>query len=63
MMGFDLLGGFMFIFGAVIDPKALKRYGKRFFVMDKKRLVFFALRDRGVSAAREIDAARRSRRS
>jgi hypothetical protein len=46
-----------------IDRKALRRYGKRVFVMDKKRLVFFALRDRGIKAARDIDAHRRARRA
>jgi L-alanine-DL-glutamate epimerase-like enolase superfamily enzyme len=49
--------------GIEIDRKALRRYGKRVFVMDRKRLVFFALRDRGIKAAKEIDAHRRARRS
>ncbi len=48
--------------GVRVDERALRRYGTRFFVMDKKRLVFFALRDRGLKAAREIDAARKKRR-
>lgn len=47
--------------GFEVDPRALRKHAKRFFVMDRKRLVFFALRDRGVGAAREIDAARRAR--
>ena len=47
--------------GFAIDWRALRRFGRRFFVMDRKRLVWFALRDRGVAAAREIDAARRKR--
>jgi L-alanine-DL-glutamate epimerase-like enolase superfamily enzyme len=47
--------------GFTIDKRALRRYGKRFFVMDRKRLVFFALRDRGMKAAREMDAAKRAR--
>jgi L-alanine-DL-glutamate epimerase-like enolase superfamily enzyme len=47
--------------GFDIDARALRRYGKRYFVMDRKRLIWFALRDRGVAAAREIDAARRKR--
>jgi len=29
--------------------------------MDRKRLVWFALRDRGIKAAKEIDAAKRAR--
>ncbi|MCP3980591.1 MAG: mandelate racemase/muconate lactonizing enzyme family protein [bacterium] len=49
--------------GFEIDRAALRRYGKRVFIMDKKRLVGFALRDRGFKAAREIDAHRRARRS
>jgi L-alanine-DL-glutamate epimerase-like enolase superfamily enzyme len=48
--------------GFEVDWRALRRYGKRFFVMDRKRLVFFALRDRGLRVAREIDARRRERR-
>lgn len=47
--------------GVTIDRGALRRHGKRFFVMDRKRLVFFALRDRGLKAARQIDAAKRAR--
>ncbi|MFN2525289.1 MAG: mandelate racemase/muconate lactonizing enzyme family protein [Actinomycetota bacterium] len=47
--------------GFEIDRRALRKYGKRFFVMDRKRLIYFALRDRGVKAAREIDSARRKR--
>jgi D-galactarolactone cycloisomerase len=49
--------------GIEIDRKALKKHGKRFFVMDRKRLVWFALRDRGIKASREIDSAKRSRES
>ncbi len=47
--------------GFEIDRKALKKHGKRFFVMDRKRLVFFALRDRGLKASKEIDAAKKQR--
>lgn len=49
--------------GFDIDWRALRRYGRRFFVMDKKRLLWFALRDRGLKAAREIDRARRERKA
>jgi L-alanine-DL-glutamate epimerase-like enolase superfamily enzyme len=49
--------------GIEIDRKALRKHGKRFFTMDKKRLVLFALRDRGIKAAREMDAAKRARKS
>ncbi len=47
--------------GIDIDPAALRRYGKRIFVMDKLRLVMFSLRDRGLKVAREIDARRKER--
>jgi L-alanine-DL-glutamate epimerase-like enolase superfamily enzyme len=47
--------------GIEIDRRALRKHGKRFFSMDRKRLVFFALRDRGLKAAKEMDAAKRSR--
>ena len=35
--------------------------GKRFFVMDRKRLIWFSLRHRGIKASKEIDRARRAR--
>lgn len=44
--------------GVEIDRRALRRHARRFFTMDRKRLVWFALRDRGPKAAREIEAAR-----
>jgi len=47
--------------GFRIDHKALRKYGKRFFVMDKKRLVWFSLRTRGIKASIEVDRARRSK--
>lgn len=47
--------------GITIDRSALRKHGKRFFKMDRKRLIFFALRDRGVKASKEMDAAKRSR--
>jgi D-galactarolactone cycloisomerase len=47
--------------GFEIDPHALARYGQRFSVMDRKRLVWFSLRHRGLKASREIDRARRKR--
>ena len=47
--------------GFDIDPRALRRYGRRFFVMDKLRLTMFSLRDRGLKVAREIDARRKER--
>jgi L-alanine-DL-glutamate epimerase-like enolase superfamily enzyme len=47
--------------GFTIDLRALARYGQRFSVMDRKRLVWFSLRHRGLKASREIDRARRKR--
>lgn len=49
--------------GIEIDQRALRKYGRRFFVMDKKRLAWFALRDRGLSATLEINRARKARRA
>ncbi len=49
--------------GFDIDPRALRRHAKRFFVMDRKRLVWFSLRDRGIAASKEIDASRRARKA
>lgn len=48
--------------GFEIDRQALKKYGKRFFVMDKKRLIWFSLRTRGLKASREIDKAKKQAR-
>jgi L-alanine-DL-glutamate epimerase-like enolase superfamily enzyme len=47
--------------GFAIDRRALARWGKRFFVMDRKRLIWFSLRHRGIKASKEIDRARRER--
>ncbi len=47
--------------GIAIDKKALRKHGDRFFAMDRKRLAFFALRDRGLKAARAMDKAKRAR--
>jgi L-alanine-DL-glutamate epimerase-like enolase superfamily enzyme len=47
--------------GIEIDRAALRKHGKRFFKMDRKRLAFFALRDRGLKAAKEMDATKRAR--
>jgi len=47
--------------GFDIDRRALSRHGKRFFIMDRKRLIWFSLRHRGVRASKEIDAVRKGR--
>ena len=49
--------------GFEISKKALKKYGERFFTMDRKRLALFAIKDRGMKAAREMDKAKRKRLS
>ncbi len=49
--------------GIEVDRRALRRWGTRTFVMDRKRLVWFALRDRGIKAAKEIDAAKKARQA
>ena len=41
--------------GFDIDKKTLKKYGERFFVMDKKRLLWFSLTERGLSTSLEIN--------
>ncbi len=49
--------------GFTIDKAALRKYGQRFFVMDRKRLMWFSLRTRGIKVAREIDAKRKARKA
>jgi L-alanine-DL-glutamate epimerase-like enolase superfamily enzyme len=48
--------------GFDVDFGALRRHGRRYFVMDRKRLVWFALRDRGLKVSREIDRVRSRKR-
>jgi L-alanine-DL-glutamate epimerase-like enolase superfamily enzyme len=47
--------------GFTIDERALRRFGKRFSVMDRKRLIWFSLRTRGIKVSKEIDRIRRER--
>lgn len=47
--------------GIAIERQVLRKHAKRFFKMDRKRLIFFALRDRGIKASKEMDAAKRAR--
>jgi len=49
--------------GFTINQRALRKYGQRYFVMDRKRLVWFSLRTRGIKASKEIDRVRRDRRA
>ena len=46
--------------GIALNWRSL-RYGKRFFVMDRKRLIWFSLRHRGIKASKEINAVRNGR--
>ncbi len=48
--------------GLTIDRRALSRYGRRFFVMDRKRLVWYSLRTRGLRVSLEIDRKRKQRK-
>jgi len=48
--------------GVTIDPKALRKYGRRFSVMDRKRLFFHAIRTRGLKTSMEINRAKRESR-
>jgi L-alanine-DL-glutamate epimerase-like enolase superfamily enzyme len=47
--------------GFSVNSKVLRRYGKRFSVMDRKRLIWFSLRTRGLKVAKEIDHVRKQR--
>jgi hypothetical protein len=47
--------------GFAIDESALGKYGKRFFNMDRKRLIWFSLRTRGIKVSKEIDRIRGAR--
>jgi len=47
--------------GFEIDRRALARWGRRFSTMDRRRLVYFSLRTRGIAASREIDRVRKAR--
>jgi L-alanine-DL-glutamate epimerase-like enolase superfamily enzyme len=48
--------------GFDINPRALKKFGKRFFVMDRKRLAWYSIRNRGLRATMEINRNRRRSR-
>ena len=49
--------------GIEVDRRALRRHGTRTFAMNRRSLVWFALRDRGLKAAREIDAIKKARKA
>ncbi len=47
--------------GFEVDRSVLKKHGHCFFKMDKKRLVWYSLRHRGLKVSREINKARKRR--
>ena len=47
--------------GIAIDPAALKKFGKRFFVMDRKRLIWYSIRNRGIKVSKEIDRVKKAK--
>jgi D-galactarolactone cycloisomerase len=49
--------------GFAIDQRALRKHGRRYFVMDRKRLIWFSLRTRGLKVSREIERIRRAKKA
>jgi hypothetical protein len=49
--------------GFSINHRVLRKYAKRFFVMDRKRLIWFSLRTRGLKVSKEIDQVRKERKA
>ncbi len=47
--------------GITIDPRALRKFGKRFFVMDRKRLIWYSVRSRGFKVSKEIDRVKKEK--
>jgi D-galactarolactone cycloisomerase len=47
--------------GITIDPNALRKFGKRFFVMDRKRLIWYSVRNRGFKVSKEIDRVKKEK--
>lgn len=47
--------------GFRLNGEILRKYGKRYFVMDRKRLIWFSLRNRGLKVSQEIDKVRKER--
>ncbi len=62
-LGIPLPAPFQPGLGFTINQRALRKYGQRYFVMDRKRLVWFSLRTPGIKASKEIDRVRRERRA
>jgi L-alanine-DL-glutamate epimerase-like enolase superfamily enzyme len=49
--------------GFEVDARVLRRHGRCFSVMDRKRLIWFSIRTRGIKVSKEIDRVRRQRLS
>ncbi len=49
--------------GFRLNRRTLRKHGRRFFVMDRKRLIWYSLRTRGIKASKEVDAAKKAKRS
>jgi L-alanine-DL-glutamate epimerase-like enolase superfamily enzyme len=49
--------------GFTINQRSLRKYGQRYFVMDRKRLVWFSLRTRGIKVSKEIDRVRKEKKA
>jgi L-alanine-DL-glutamate epimerase-like enolase superfamily enzyme len=47
--------------GFEIDAAALRKYGRRFFVMDRRRLIWYSLRTRGLKASKEMDRVKKAK--
>ena len=48
--------------GIDIDHAALRKYGRRFFVMDKVRLAWYSIRTRGIALSREINRIKKAKK-
>jgi L-alanine-DL-glutamate epimerase-like enolase superfamily enzyme len=42
--------------GFEIDPKKLSKYGEKFFSMNKRKLIFYTIRDKGLMTALKLNA-------
>jgi D-galactarolactone cycloisomerase len=49
--------------GFTINQQVLRKHGKRFFSMDRKRLIWWSLRNRGIKVSKEIDHVRKRKAS
>ena len=47
--------------GFTINQQVLRKYGRRFFVMDRKRLIWYSLRTRGIKVSKEIDRVKKEK--